>query len=177
MYLIWKTDDTVVIAPVVAEQLTGLIRLVKGQRAGKTVWLHQCQIFGGFNSVLRGDAHGNGSDPERKLIHETHIRTWHWFEWAGCESRGVAGDIFWLQVWLFLCVSDHVMAFPTAGRLGRNVFSLSATANQSKFGGKLNSFFRNFKYFHTLFSGTQADSWHSRDMQKSRGQHLGNQSA
>lgn len=37
MYLIWKTDDTVVIAPVVAEQLTGLIRLVKGQRAGKTV--------------------------------------------------------------------------------------------------------------------------------------------
>lgn len=34
MYLIWKMDNLAVIASVSAEQLTGLIRIVKGQRAG-----------------------------------------------------------------------------------------------------------------------------------------------
>lgn len=33
MHLIWKTGDTAVIASVMTEQLTGLIRLVKGKRA------------------------------------------------------------------------------------------------------------------------------------------------
>jgi len=34
IYLIWKMDDTVITASFTYEQLTGLIRVVKGQSAG-----------------------------------------------------------------------------------------------------------------------------------------------
>lgn len=48
MYLIWKTDDTVVISSVMAKQLTGLIRLVKDQGAGGDGVIASRPNFGGL---------------------------------------------------------------------------------------------------------------------------------
>lgn len=48
MYLIWRMDDIVVITRVMAEQLTGLMRLVKGQRVGATPVIPTMLNFGGL---------------------------------------------------------------------------------------------------------------------------------
>lgn len=57
MYLIWKTDDTTVIASVMAKQLAGLIRLVKGPEGCGDRVISSTPNFGGLTAYYEDRHH------------------------------------------------------------------------------------------------------------------------